>query len=121
MLPVWLIEAGVYGAEAYPLLAEIRRQGMVAEVIPFPVLLKEKSLNVGGRPLGEGDWWEKFMIPFSLLASRLAVVLIDGLLALPAAHEPLLPGPRPRPQLTPVFAQVRLSHLSWHRNSGTPR
>ena len=27
MRPVWLIEAGVYGAEADPLLAEVRRQG----------------------------------------------------------------------------------------------
>jgi hypothetical protein len=28
MLPTWLIEAGVYGVEADPLLAEVRRQGM---------------------------------------------------------------------------------------------
>jgi hypothetical protein len=26
--PVWLIESGVYGPEAEPLAAEIRRQGM---------------------------------------------------------------------------------------------
>ncbi len=38
MKPVWLVEAGVYGAEAEPLLAEIRRQGMVAEVVPFQSL-----------------------------------------------------------------------------------
>lgn len=31
MQPAWLIEAGVYRAEADPLLAEIRRQGMAAE------------------------------------------------------------------------------------------
>jgi hypothetical protein len=55
MLPVWLIEAGVYGAEADPLLAEIRRQGMVAEVVPFQALQKEKSLTAGGRPLADGD------------------------------------------------------------------
>ena len=30
MKPIWLIEAGVYGEEANPLLAEIRRQGMQA-------------------------------------------------------------------------------------------
>jgi hypothetical protein len=55
MRPVWLIEAGVYGAEAEPLLAEIRRQGMAAEVVPFQALLKEKNLVAGGRPLAEGD------------------------------------------------------------------
>ncbi len=55
MRPTWLIEAGVYGAEADPLLAEIRRQGMVAEVVPFEVLQGEKTLATGGRPLGEGE------------------------------------------------------------------
>jgi hypothetical protein len=55
MKPVWLIEAGVYGNEADPLLAEIRRQGMAAEVVPFQVLLKEKDLVAGGRPLVDGD------------------------------------------------------------------
>jgi hypothetical protein len=34
MRPAWLIEAGVYGDEATPLLREVRRQGMVAEVGP---------------------------------------------------------------------------------------
>ncbi len=55
MRPVWLIEAGVYGAEADPLLAEIRRQGMAAEVVPFQALLKEKDVVAGGRPLADGD------------------------------------------------------------------
>src|SRR5690348_12109175 len=54
MRPAWLIEAGVYGAEANALLAEIRRQGMAAELIPFPVLQKEKNLVAGG-PFGERD------------------------------------------------------------------
>lgn len=54
MKPVWLIEAGVYGAEADPLLAEIRRQGMLAEVVPFKALQKGQSLVVAGRPLPEG-------------------------------------------------------------------
>ncbi len=44
MLPVWLIEAGVYGSEADSLLAEIRRQGMIAEAVPFQAILKEKHL-----------------------------------------------------------------------------
>ncbi len=52
---VWLIEAGVYGADADPLLAEVRHQGMTAELVPFQALQKEKSLVVGGRPLGDGD------------------------------------------------------------------
>ncbi len=55
MRPTWLIEAGVYGAEADPLLAEVRRQGMAAEIVPFQALLKEKSLVAGGRPLADGD------------------------------------------------------------------
>jgi hypothetical protein len=55
MRPTWLIEAGVYGAEADPLLAEIRRQGMVAEVVPFRTLLKEKDIVAGGRLLADGD------------------------------------------------------------------
>jgi hypothetical protein len=55
MTPVWLIEAGVYGADADPLLAEIRRQGMIAELVPHRALLKEKDLVAGGRVLTEGD------------------------------------------------------------------
>jgi hypothetical protein len=53
--PVWLIEAGVYGAEADPLLDEIRRQGMAAAVVPFEALLKGKAVAVGGRTLEDGD------------------------------------------------------------------
>jgi hypothetical protein len=55
MRPTWLIEAGVYGAEADPLLAEIRRQGMAAEPVPFQALQKEKPLVVGDHPLADGD------------------------------------------------------------------
>jgi hypothetical protein len=53
--PVWLIEDGIYGDEAAPLLAEIRRQGMASEVISFQTLQKEKTLVAGGRPLADGD------------------------------------------------------------------
>jgi hypothetical protein len=56
MLPVWLIEAGVYGAEAEPLLAEIRRQGMTAEVVPYQAIGKGKDTVVGGRSLADGDF-----------------------------------------------------------------
>jgi hypothetical protein len=55
MRPTWLIEAGVYGSEADPLLAEVRRQGMAAAVVPFPALQKEKLLVAGGRSLADGD------------------------------------------------------------------
>lgn len=55
MRPTWLIEAGVYGAEIDPLLAEIRRQGMAAELLPHRTLLKEKDIIVGERPLADGD------------------------------------------------------------------
>ncbi len=51
MRPVWLIEAGVYGAETEPLLAEIRRQGMVADVVPYQALKKGAEVIIDGRPL----------------------------------------------------------------------
>lgn len=51
MKPVWLIEAGVYREETDPLLAEIRRQGMHAELVPFKALQKGQSLIAGGQPL----------------------------------------------------------------------
>ncbi len=52
MSVTWLIEAGVYGDEAQSLLAEIRRQGMAAEVIPHQALRKGLTPSVGGVPLG---------------------------------------------------------------------
>ncbi|HKB37616.1 MAG TPA: ATP-grasp domain-containing protein [Gemmataceae bacterium] len=51
MRPVWLIEAGVYGAEADPLLAEIRRQGMTGEVVPHQSLKKGSAPVIEGEPL----------------------------------------------------------------------
>jgi hypothetical protein len=53
MKPVWLIEAGVYGEEADPLLAEIRRQSMQAEVVPHKSLQKGQSLSIRGQVLPE--------------------------------------------------------------------
>jgi hypothetical protein len=55
MRPVWLIEASVYGDEAKPLYAEIRRQGLVGEVIPYPALKKGSEVIVAGRALGLRD------------------------------------------------------------------
>ncbi|MCI0458765.1 MAG: ATP-grasp domain-containing protein [Gemmataceae bacterium] len=55
MRPTWLIEAGVYGAEADPLIAEIRRQGMAVEVVPHQTLVKGPLPVVGGRALAPGD------------------------------------------------------------------
>jgi hypothetical protein len=51
MHPLWLIEAGVYGDEALPLLDEVRRQGMAAEVVPHQSLRKGSAPVVGGQPL----------------------------------------------------------------------
>jgi hypothetical protein len=51
MRPTWLIEAGVYGAEAAPLLDEIRRQGMAGEVLPHQALKKDSAPVVRGQPL----------------------------------------------------------------------
>ena len=47
MRPIWLIEAGVLGTEAEPLLAEIRREGMAAEVVPFLALHQEENRLAG--------------------------------------------------------------------------
>ena len=55
MLPTWLIEAGVYGSEADPLLAEIRRQGMVGELLPHGSLKKGSTPSIGGKTLAPGD------------------------------------------------------------------
>lgn len=51
MRPIWLIEAGVYGDEIVPLLDEIRRQGMLAGVVPYQSLIKGAVPSVEGRPV----------------------------------------------------------------------
>ncbi|HEX4614254.1 MAG TPA: hypothetical protein VH092_39165 [Urbifossiella sp.] len=45
MRPVWLIESDVYGDDAAPLLAEIRRQGLACDVIPY------RALKQGAGPV----------------------------------------------------------------------
>ena len=55
MDPTWLIEAGVYGDEALPLLDEVRRQGMTAEVVPHQSLRKGSAPVVGGQTLAP-EW-----------------------------------------------------------------
>jgi hypothetical protein len=50
----WLIEAGVYGSQVDPLLAEIRRQRMVGELLPHAALKKGSTPLVAGSPLGPG-------------------------------------------------------------------
>lgn len=51
MRPAWLIEAGIYGGEATPLVQEVRRQGMATEVVPHESLRKGSVPVVGGQPL----------------------------------------------------------------------
>jgi hypothetical protein len=55
MRPTWLIEAGVYGAEAEPLRVEIRRQGLACDLVPYSALKKGSELIVDGQPLGPTD------------------------------------------------------------------
>ncbi len=55
MQPFWIIEAGVYGEEADPLIAEIRRQGMSVELVSHRTLSKGPLPLVGDRPLTDGD------------------------------------------------------------------
>lgn len=52
MRPIWLIESGIYGDEITPLITEIRRQGMAAELMPYRALAKGLPLNVEGQLLG---------------------------------------------------------------------
>ena len=54
MRPVWLIEAGVYGAEADPLLAEIRQQGMVIRPADPAAPPLGPGCLVRGKPRPEG-------------------------------------------------------------------
>jgi hypothetical protein len=51
MRPTWLIEAGVYGDEATPLLTEIHRQGMVGEIVSHQMLKKGSVPLIGGQPV----------------------------------------------------------------------
>jgi len=51
MRPIWLIEAGVYAAEATPLFAEIRRQGMSAELMAYKALQNGAAPIVDGAPI----------------------------------------------------------------------
>jgi hypothetical protein len=51
MHPAWLIEGGVYGEELSPLLTEIRRQGMVVDVVPHKALRKGAVITLNGEPL----------------------------------------------------------------------
>ena len=55
MRPTWLIEADVYGTEAEPLRAEMRRQGMAADFVPHRALRKDSEIVVEGRLLGPDD------------------------------------------------------------------
>jgi ATP-grasp domain, R2K clade family 3 len=52
MRPTWLIEAGVYGDEVTPLQEEIRRQGMIGEIVPHQALRKGSNASVRGQLLG---------------------------------------------------------------------
>ena len=54
MRPTWIIEAGIYGDEAIPLVEEIRRQGMAAEVVPHQSLKKGSTPVVGGQSVPPG-------------------------------------------------------------------
>jgi hypothetical protein len=51
----WLIEAGVYGADADPLIAEIRRQGMAVERVPHAALGAGRAVTINGVPLKDDD------------------------------------------------------------------
>ena len=55
MRPLWLIELGVYGVEADPLLAEISRQGMVVDVVPHQALKKGAEVVIAGQRPADGD------------------------------------------------------------------
>jgi hypothetical protein len=51
MRPTWLIEAGVYGDEATPLLDEVRRQGMAGDFVEYQALRKDSGPVIAGQRL----------------------------------------------------------------------
>jgi hypothetical protein len=51
MHPIWLIEAGVYREEADLLLAEVRRHGMTASIVPHTALKAGAGLAIDGQPV----------------------------------------------------------------------
>jgi hypothetical protein len=51
MRPTWLIEAGVYGDEAIPLLEEVRGQGMSGEILSHQALRTGSVPMIAGKPL----------------------------------------------------------------------
>jgi hypothetical protein len=55
MNPIWLVEAGVYGDEAGPLLTAIRRQGMAVAVVPHQALKRGEMLSVEQQVLADDD------------------------------------------------------------------
>ncbi|MCE9546149.1 MAG: ATP-grasp domain-containing protein [Planctomycetia bacterium] len=78
MRPMWLIEAGVYDDEATPLLAEIRRQGMIAEFVPY------QSLRKGSTPVVHGQ----FVTPDAAVIGYGTFPFAQQILL----HHPWLPG-----------------------------
>jgi hypothetical protein len=52
--PIWLFEAGIYGPDLDPLVTEVRRQGMSAEVVPHRALTKGPPPTAGGQPIPPG-------------------------------------------------------------------
>jgi hypothetical protein len=55
MIPVWLIEADVFGRSFEPVKTEIRQQGMVWEVLQPGPFLNGLAPTVNGRRLGDRD------------------------------------------------------------------
>jgi hypothetical protein len=55
MKPLWLIQAGVYGVEVEPLIAEVQRQGMKAELLRHEALRKGLVVHANGRAIGTGS------------------------------------------------------------------
>ena len=55
MRPIWLIEAGVYREEVVPLVEEIQRQGMMAEVTSYSSLKKGSAPLVNGQIISKSD------------------------------------------------------------------
>ena len=55
MVPVWLIEADVFGESFGPLKAEIRHHGMVWDILQPRTFLNGLIPHVGGRALAEDE------------------------------------------------------------------
>jgi hypothetical protein len=136
MRAVWLVEAGVYGPEVGPLLAEDRRQGMIADTIRHRAL--RGPLTVAGHELADDDcvagygtfpfarqiqtahrwrpgaWCDPDALDCSTVFARLAPFLLSD-------RHAVLPADEAARRVDTLFAEFGASGEVFVRPTGTSR